>query len=56
MNWLDIFNLGTELGWFKESKYLNYDILNYDLDVYYKVSTSDVCDNRTNSTNKGGKD
>lgn len=62
MHWLDFFHLGAALGWFKnldmndflEDNELNYNY--YDLDVYNKVPTSDICIGRTNNTNKRGKD
>ena len=62
MHWLDFFYLGATLGWFKnldmndflEDNELNYNY--YDLDVYNKVSTSDICNSRTNNANKGRKD
>lgn len=61
MHWLDFFHLGAALGWFRcldmndflEDDEINYN--DYDLDFYNKVTTSDICNNRTNLTNKGGK-
>lgn len=58
MHWLDFFHLGAALGWFKkldmndflEDNELNYNY--YDLDVYNKVPTSDICNSGTNNTNK----